>query len=172
MKRLLLLTLLIIPLQKNAFAQFEMGVPMESALLIGYSHYFMNIPTHFVNLGYSGFFEHESLSANTRRSRFNANLLLAPWQSLYGIQVGGSYSYVGAIGAQVNMIRVMPFTRSWRANISPFVGLDFWFASIQLGYNLQIELQPPLTPPPPPIGRLHLNINIYWPINRNKRMYR
>jgi len=99
--------------------------------------------------------------------------LLNPTAHLYGLQVGGSYSYVAAIGFNANVIREFPLKDgSWKLNLNPFVGLDFWFMSFHIGYNLQAELQSPFTPPGPPLGKLNYTFNIYWPLKRNKRMYR
>ena len=147
--------------------------PMESSLLIGYKKYFADAPLGMVQLGYTGFFEHEGLDHFTRRSRFMANALFNPMRKFYGMQIGASYSYLFAGGFTINVIRQVPLVeRTWQANLNPFVGLDFWFCSFHIGYNLQVELHPPLTPPPPAIGRLNYTLNIYWPLKRNKGMYR
>ena len=141
---------------------------MESGLLIGYERYTFG----FANIGYSAIFEHESLYRFTRRSRFAASTLFNPTRSLYGLQIGGSYSYLFSAGMHINIIKNIPLWRSWMVNINPRVGLDFWWASLEVGYNFQVELQPPLTPPSPPLGRFNFTANIYWPLKRNKRMYR
>lgn len=151
---------------------FSQRKPMESSLLLGYQRYFIGVPLGFGNIGYTAFFENESLYRFTTRSRFSSNLLFNPKVSLYGLNVSASYSYVLAGGLNMTMIRQFPIVQSWRLMINPFVGLDFWFVSLHVGYNLQVELHPPLSPPPPPIARLNYTLNFYIPIKKNKRMYR
>ena len=147
--------------------------PMESALLIGYQRYFNDSSMGFLNLGYSGFFEHESLYHFTKRSRFNASALINPFTNVYSLQVGGSYSYVATGGVNMNLMRQLPLgDRLWRINVNPFVGIDIWVFSFHIGYNLQIELQYPGAPDPPPLGKLNYSLNAYWPLKRNKNMYR
>ena len=165
MKKLLLFSCLALLLTSALYGQRK---EMESGLLLGYERYTFG----FVNVGYSALFEHESLYRFTRRSRFAASALFNPGRSLYGLQVGGSYSYLFSAGMHLNIIKNIPLWRSWQVNINPRVGLDFWWASLEVGYNFQVELQPPLTPPAPPLGRFNLTANIYWPLKRNKRMYR
>ncbi|MBI1183537.1 hypothetical protein GC194_04665 [bacterium] len=172
MKKYLTLVLLYFALAQVGLAQRK---PMESSLLLGYQKYFGNAlsNTGFLNLGYTAFFEHESMYHYTRRSRFAASALLNPFSNLYGLQIGGSFSYVIAAGFNANVIRQVPLVeRTWQANLNPFVGLDFWFMSFHVGYNFQAELHPPLSPAPPAISRLNYTLNIYWPLKRNKKMYR
>lgn len=170
MKKVLLLLLLCAGTVFHSHAQRK---PMESSLLIGYQKYFPVYPLGMFQLGYTGFFEHESLTHFTRRSRFTANTMINPIRNMYGIQVGGSYSYLFAAGFNFNLIREFPLVeRTWQGNLNPFVGLDFWFFSFHVGYNIQLELNPPLASPPPPIGRLNFTLNLYIPLKRNKGMYR
>lgn len=169
MKKLLVCILFGI-LAINGMAQRK---PMESSLLVGYQRYFLDSSMGFLNIGYTGFFEHESLYHFTKRSRFNASALINPFTNTYGLQVGGSYSYVATGGVNMNVLRTVPLSdRLWRVNINPFVGIDIWFLSFHIGYNLQLELQPPLTPEPPPLSKFSYTINAYWPLKRNKQMYR
>ncbi|MBI3141276.1 MAG: hypothetical protein HYZ16_00460 [Bacteroidetes bacterium] len=149
--------------------------PGEPSLLLGYQRYFRDVlgPVGFANLGYTRFFEHGSLYRFNRYSRFAASALINPVRSLYGLQISGSYSYIITGGVHVNVIRQVPFiVRTWQGNIEPFLGIDIWFLSFHIGYNLQVELHPPLTPPPPAIGRISYTLNAYWPLKRNKSMYR
>lgn len=170
MKKTILLICFFISLVQFSNAQRK---PMESGLLIGYQKYFPVYPLGMFQVGYTGFFEHEGLTHFTRRTRFTANAMFNPMRKLYGLQVGGSYSYLFAAGFNLNVIRQVPLVeRTWQANLNPFVGLDFWVFSFHVGYNFQIELNPPLAAPPPPMGRLNFTLNAYFPINRNKRMYR
>ncbi|MFY0675396.1 MAG: hypothetical protein JXQ87_18515 [Bacteroidia bacterium] len=185
MKKALFL-LLAFSFAANVYAQRK---PMEPSLIVGYQRFMkgtsnitdslgnevtINVASAgFFNIGYSGFFELESNYAFTRRARFNASALLNPVRSQYGLQVGGSYSYVLAGGFKANIIREFPLVeRTWMVNLTPQIGLDIWFMSFMMGYNLQLELSPFNAPPPPPLGRLTYELNIYWPLKRNKRMYR
>lgn len=169
MQRLLFSTLLSL----IVFQGIAQRKPMEPSLLVGYQRYFQDSTMGFLNIGYSGFFEHESLYHFTKRSRFSASALVNPWTNVYGLQVGGSYSYVATGGVNMNIMRQVPLSdRLWRINVNPFVGIDIWFLSFHIGYNLQIELQPPLAPEPPPLGKLNYTVNAYLPLKRNKRMYR
>jgi hypothetical protein len=156
-------------------AGFAQKPPGEPSLLLGYQRYFRDVlgPVGFANLGYTRFFEHGSLYRFNRYSRFAASALINPVRSLYGLQISGSYSYIITGGVHVNVIRQVPFiVRTWQGNIEPFLGIDIWFLSFHIGYNLQVELHPPLTPPPPAIGRISYTLNAYWPLKRNKSMYR
>jgi hypothetical protein len=185
MKKVLFLLLAFLA-AANIYAQRK---PMEPSLILGYQRYFKGTSTitdsfgnevpfpvpyaGFLNIGYSGFFELESNYAFTRRARFNASALINPFRNMYGLQMGGSYSYVLAGGFKANVIRQIPFMeRTWMVNLTPQIGLDIWFMSFMMGYNLQLELSPYNAPPPPPLGRITYELNIYWPLKRNKRMYR
>lgn len=170
MKKVLLLFVLLTALAFQSEAQRK---PMESSLLVGYQKYFPVYPLGMFQLGYTGFFEHEGLTHFTRRTRFTANAMFNPMRSMYGLQVGGSYSYLFAAGFNFNLMREFPLVeRTWLGNLNPFVGLDFWFFSFHVGYNVQIELNPPLAAPPPSVGRLNFTLNAYIPLRRNKSMYR
>lgn len=142
--------------------------PMESSLLIGYQKYVQG----YLNVGYSAFFEQESMYGVTRRTRLNVSALANPAWSLYGLQFGVSHSYVFSGGMNVNIIRNIPIWRSWVANFNPNIGIDIWFFSLQAGYNFNLSLQPELAPPPPPLGRWNLTANFYIPFKKNQRMYR
>ena len=183
MKKVLFL-LLAFSAAANLYAQRK---PMEPSLILGYQRYMkgtstitdslgnevaINVPfTGFLNIGYTGFFEFESNYAFTKQARFNASALLNPVKSQYGLQVGGSYSYVLAGGFKANVIREFPLAeRTWMANLTPQVGIDIWFMSFMMGYNMQLELSP--FNAPPPLGRFTYELNIYWPLKRNKIMYR
>lgn len=144
----------------------------EPSLLIGYQRYFPGEPLGFGELGYSLFFEDENIHRLTRRARFSANALLNPNANLYGLQIGGSYSYVVAAGMNLATVRNFPITRSWRLMVNPFVGLDIWFFTFHIGYNLQLELDAPTAPPPPPLGRVNYSLKVYIPLVKNKQMYR
>lgn len=182
----ILLTFIISFFAAECFAQ---RLPMEPSLIVGYQHFFKGnmeltdtlgnpytvdvAPRGFLNLGYSAFFEKESNYAFTRRVRFNASALLNPFQKQYGLQLGGSYSYVIAGGFNVNVIRQIPLVeRTWMINLTPQVGIDIWFMSFMIGYNLQAYLQPFNAPPPPPLSKWTYTLNAYWPLKRNKKMYR
>ena len=145
---------------------------MESSLLLGYERYFLGVPAGFGRIGYTAFFESESLYRFTRRARFFASAMVNTKRALYGFEFGGSYSYVVTGGVKMAMVRNLPLTQTWRFLVNPFIGIDIWFASLHIGYNLQAESKPRLALPPPAVGRLSYSINVYIPLRKNKEMYR
>ncbi|MGB0429066.1 MAG: hypothetical protein ACPGLV_01240, partial [Bacteroidia bacterium] len=159
--------------------------PMEPSLTIGYQRFMTGTTrftdslgekqtgvrvdafTGFLNLGYTGFYELESNYRFTHRARFNASALINPFKNMYGLQLGGTYSYVLAGGFKANMIRTLPLSdQLWMVNLTPQVGIDIWFMSFMMGYAFQINN----APPSPQLSRLSYELNIYWPLKRNKRM--
>lgn len=171
MKKILLFCIIL----GAALPAMSQKVTNESSLLLGYQRYFKDTMSSLgmINVGYTLFSEHESLYRFTRRSRFTASALLNPGKKQYGLQVSGSYSYLLAVGFSANVTREIPFVeKNWALRLSPFVGLDFWFLSFHIGYNLTSYAFPALAEPVLTTKPWNYTLNAYIPLKRNKNMYR